>query len=121
MTTRWTDIYFIRTPVGERDGLVFGGPLRIRVDGLSAYAGFSSPDLAGRVCEHWNMSRNVFIEPWHIAIEHDAPDRRPDNVLFFDDWNTFEFYLRAPGEFPFKKHLVKLHPVPAASPRRSAM
>ena len=90
---------------------MFGGPLRIRAAGIRAYAGFSSPSLARRVCAHWNMSKHVFVELWHDAIEHDALEARPDNILFFDEWATFEAYLKAPGEFPFDKHLIKLHPL----------
>lgn len=104
------EIYLIRTPVGERGGLVFGGPLRVRAAGTRAYAGFSSASLARRVCAHWSMSKNVFVEPWREAIEHDSADERPDSILFFDEWKTFEAYLTAPDAFPFDKHLIRLYP-----------
>lgn len=103
-------IFFIRTPLGEKGGLVYGGPLRMRAGRARAYAGFASRDLAERVCVHWSMSRNIRIEPWYDAIEHDAPDARPGYILFFDTWTTFESYLKNPGAFPFARHLIELHP-----------
>lgn len=103
-------IYFIRTPLGENAGLVYGGPLRIRAGRSRAYAGFASRELAERVCAHWSMTRNVRIEPWYDAIGHDAADARPAHILFFDGWPTFESYLKNPGSFPFSRHLVELHP-----------
>lgn len=105
-----SEIYFIRTPLREKAGLVYGGPLRIRTGRSQAYAGFASRQLAERVCAHWSMTRNVCIEPWYDAVEHDAPDARPAQILFFDGWSTFESFIRKPGTFPFTRHLVDLHP-----------
>ena len=100
----------IRTPVRRTGDLVYGGPLRIKVGKVVAYAAFGSEALARFACEHWSMRGHVHIEPWTEAVRHDDPDSRAEHFVLFRHRNDFLAYLRSPESYPVSKDLVGLHP-----------
>jgi len=111
-------MHLIRTPLREVGGMTYGGPMRVKV-GLRrvAYAGFATVDLAEAACRHWNIPVEHFIEPWHEAMRHEAPETRAREVLLFRGEDDFQDWLRDPAGFCVEEHLVTLHPGGLPGPR----
>ncbi|MFT5448110.1 MAG: hypothetical protein ACI9DC_003289 [Gammaproteobacteria bacterium] len=103
-------IYLIRTPLRETAGLVYGGPMRIKVGRRRVvYAGFVSVELASIACGYWNVRAEHFIERWEEAARHDSVDDRAQGVLLFQDEADFRAWLQDPESFDLQAHVVSLH------------
>lgn len=104
------DIYLIRTPLRESGGMLYGGPMRIKVGRRrAAYAGFVSVELAQIACAYWNVRAEHFIEPWQEAVRYDSVDGRVQRVLLFVDETDFRSWLQDPERFDLAAHTVSLH------------
>jgi len=106
-----SEIFLIRTPVREVAGMVYGGPIRLRLGAQAAYAGFRTATLAAEVAEFWGVEGEHLIEPWTEALHHEVSGARVRRVLVFESRADFDLYLVQGEDFDFAPRTVELHPV----------
>ena len=102
------DIYTIRTPLVEEDGLSYGGILRTKIGRQSTYLGFGTEEIAYAVAEHWGIGEGLRVELCKQALEHEPASGRAERILVFAKHAEFLDYLKNREDFPFDDHLMSL-------------
>jgi hypothetical protein len=114
-------IYLIRTPIGQIDDLLYGGPMRIKIGrGRLVYAGFTSRMLARKVEAYWSLPASHVIEPWEDAIAYEPEGGHVTSILLFRDESDFRAWLQQPESFDVDGHLISLHAAAISRVRSAA-